>query len=282
MCVLSLSWTLKVLLVLFPVQFYAHGQDCYLAIAVYLNYQIFNWQVKWLYFMFVNSSEKPIELDLEKTVDVDDEVFFGPIGYTERCVATKTSTVEEEEKGMSPISALQWAHIAKEAYMMSHLLKKEASVSKGTSESSSSQAVEDSSSSNKKKHTRKGTFTLDNSPFELLPVDVQNILPVIDIDIDTPKLPQDTTENKKRKSEEEKDIKCIVKDSNKENEPKPVVDKRRSRLAMPKRLSTLPKPQPVLTKKVQILQLIHRYTIMILVLCTRQHACSHAEATVTN
>ena len=47
--------------------------------------------------------------------DVDDEIFFGPVGYTERCVATAVSSISKEVKPLSPLNPRQFAEICKEA-----------------------------------------------------------------------------------------------------------------------------------------------------------------------
>ena len=47
--------------------------------------------------------------------EADEEVFFGPVGYMERCVATAVSSVHKETKPLSPLNSRQIAEICKEA-----------------------------------------------------------------------------------------------------------------------------------------------------------------------
>lgn len=52
------------------------------------------------------------------TPDDEEEVFFGPVGFRERCVATVVDSVKKETKPLSPLNPRQIAEICKEANMV--------------------------------------------------------------------------------------------------------------------------------------------------------------------
>lgn len=67
--------------------------------------------------------------------DEDDEIFFGPIGHTERCVATNAATkatklIDEMQttKTLSPLNAEQVVEIFKEATSIAVMLKSSSDV----------------------------------------------------------------------------------------------------------------------------------------------------------
>lgn len=84
----------------------------------------------------------------------DDEIFFGPVGHTEKCVAVAVNEVAEASRPLSPLSATQMAELCREAYTVAYQIahadssqlpssRTETSSSDGTS---GSNPVEDSSS----------------------------------------------------------------------------------------------------------------------------------------
>lgn len=97
-------------------------------------------------------------------------MFFGPVGFAERCVA---ESVRPKVKPLSPLSAVQIAELVKEAALVAYRLKADSKNSSSNDESSPA----------KKRHSRSGTFTLDNSPLKLLSLP---IIETLEIDIEKP------------------------------------------------------------------------------------------------
>lgn len=81
----------------------------------------------------------------------EDEVFIGPVGFKEKCVATNAELVIAEQKPMSPPTAEQYASLFKEAMSLSLELQRNSSKSNSSSSSNNS----DSDSSVKKASGRK-------------------------------------------------------------------------------------------------------------------------------
>lgn len=81
-----------------------------------------------------SSRNKPEEADDEE------EVFFGPVGFTEQCVATRAKTLQEENniKPLSPLTGEQVVEIFKEATKVVLRLEKLSSTQSPISSSSSS------------------------------------------------------------------------------------------------------------------------------------------------
>ncbi|XP_060079409.1 uncharacterized protein LOC132558816 [Ylistrum balloti] len=94
-------------------------------------------------------------IENSKEEEEDEEVFFGPVGFTERCVA---HSVAPEVKPLSPLNAGQMAELVKEAALVAYRLKTDCKNS----------PFIDSDSPPKKRHSRSGTFTMENSPLKLL------------------------------------------------------------------------------------------------------------------
>ncbi|XP_041457991.1 G2 and S phase-expressed protein 1-like isoform X3 [Lytechinus variegatus] len=90
----------------------------------------------------------------DEMVDDEDEVFIGPVGHKEKCVATNAEMAIAEQKPMSPPTAEQYASLFKEAMALSLELQ-------GTSSSSGSSSSNrsDSSSSIKEPNERKSSVT---------------------------------------------------------------------------------------------------------------------------
>ena len=79
--------------------------------------------------------------DRNKSGEADDEeVFFGPISFTEQCVATRAKNLQEEEKikPLSPITGEQVVEIFKEATKVALQLEKLSSAKSPVSSTSSS------------------------------------------------------------------------------------------------------------------------------------------------
>ncbi|XP_076074344.1 uncharacterized protein LOC143045610 isoform X1 [Mytilus galloprovincialis] len=112
----------------------------------------------------------------------EDEVFFGPICFTERLKQTVVQEVEVPP--LSPLNASQFALMVKEAKDLAYRIKN--SKTSSGSESSPSLSKQSCSSTDGevspsiRKHNRSGTFTKCQSPLELLPEEVRKVLPVID------------------------------------------------------------------------------------------------------
>ncbi|XP_069141101.1 platelet binding protein GspB-like isoform X2 [Argopecten irradians] len=102
-------------------------------------------------------------IEHSKEEEDEEEVFFGPMGFTEKCVA---QTVGPEVKPLSPLNACQIAELVKEAALVAYRLKTDGENS----------THNDSVSPPKKRHSRSGTFTMDDSPLKLLS------LPIIECD----------------------------------------------------------------------------------------------------
>lgn len=86
------------------------------------------------------------EKEEEGAGDDEDEVFIGPVGFKEKCVATNAEITIAEQKPMSPPSAEQFASLFKEAWALSLELQQNSS----KSDSSSSASSSDSNSSGTK------------------------------------------------------------------------------------------------------------------------------------
>ncbi|XP_053377434.1 G2 and S phase-expressed protein 1-like isoform X2 [Mercenaria mercenaria] len=63
--------------------------------------------------------------------DEEEEVFFGPMGYRERCVSTVVNSVTKESKPLSPLNPRQIAEICKEANAVACRISSAASGKKG-------------------------------------------------------------------------------------------------------------------------------------------------------
>jgi hypothetical protein len=72
----------------------------------------------------------------------DEEVFFGPVGFTEQCLATRTKTLQEENniKPLSPLTGEQVVEIFKEATKVALRLEKLSSTQSSDSTSNSSKS----------------------------------------------------------------------------------------------------------------------------------------------
>ncbi|XP_033745501.1 G2 and S phase-expressed protein 1-like [Pecten maximus] len=112
------------------------------------------------------ASSRSLEHGKEEEED-EEEVFFGPVGFAERCMA---QSVGPEVKPLSPLNASQIAELVKEAALVAYRLKTDCK----------SSSFNDSDSPPKKRHSRSGTFTMDNSPLKLLS------LPIIESDHEEP------------------------------------------------------------------------------------------------
>lgn len=62
--------------------------------------------------------------------DEEEEVFFGPVGFHERCVSTVIDSVKKETKPLSPLNSRQMAEICKEANLMAARISSAASTMK--------------------------------------------------------------------------------------------------------------------------------------------------------
>ncbi|XP_021369862.1 phosphatidylinositol 3-kinase 2-like isoform X2 [Mizuhopecten yessoensis] len=96
-----------------------------------------------------------LERSQEEEEEEEEEVFFGPMGFAERCVA---QAVGPEVKPLSPLNAGQIAELVKEAALVAYRLKTDYKNS----------SLNESESPPKKRHSRSGTFTMDSSPLKLL------------------------------------------------------------------------------------------------------------------
>ena len=77
---------------------------------------------------------------LEKDDEIgeeEDEVFIGPVGFKEKCVATNAELTIAEQKPMSPPTAEQYASLFKEAMSLSLELQRNSSKSRSSSSNSS-------------------------------------------------------------------------------------------------------------------------------------------------
>jgi len=69
--------------------------------------------------------------------DNDDEVFFGPVGHTEKCVAvgvSEVAKVHEKQRPLSPLTAAEMAELCREACTVASRIEIAAGVSCPTSE----------------------------------------------------------------------------------------------------------------------------------------------------
>ena len=115
------------------------------------------------------------------TNEEEDEIFFGPVCFTERL---KEAIVKQEEAPpLSPLNAKQFALMVKEANYVAYRIRN--SKTSSSSESSpgesktSCPSADEEISPSIRKHTRSGTFTKCQSPLELLPEEIRKVLPVI-------------------------------------------------------------------------------------------------------
>ncbi|XP_062590183.1 G2 and S phase-expressed protein 1-like isoform X2 [Saccostrea cucullata] len=120
--------------------------------------------------------------------DDDEEVFLGPVGFTEKCVATVVSEIaplEEPLKPFSPLKPHQIAEIYKEAQLVVYRINKEKpdeEERKGKSKS----GVQNGGMHTPVRHQRKGTFTESPEAIFRLPESVVKAMPVIDVEIEDP------------------------------------------------------------------------------------------------
>ncbi|XP_795811.3 G2 and S phase-expressed protein 1 [Strongylocentrotus purpuratus] len=73
----------------------------------------------------------------DEMVEDEDEVFIGPVGFKEKCVATNAELAIAEQKPMSPPTAEQYASLFKEAMSVSLELQRNSSKSRSSSSNSS-------------------------------------------------------------------------------------------------------------------------------------------------
>ncbi|XP_011436803.3 G2 and S phase-expressed protein 1 isoform X1 [Magallana gigas] len=122
-------------------------------------------------------------------VDEDDEeVFIGPIGFTEKCVATVVSEIaplQEPLKPLSPLKPHQIAEIFKEAQLVVYRINNEEKDEEGKGPKRESLGRRGRAQT-PVKHQRKGTFTESPDAFIRLPESVVKAMPVIDIEINDP------------------------------------------------------------------------------------------------
>ncbi|XP_072181941.1 uncharacterized protein [Diadema setosum] len=104
----------------------------------------------------------PQKSDAEDDVceDEEDEVFMGPVGFKEQCVATNAELAIAERKSISPPSAAQFALIFKEACSVALEFEK---MSSKDSSSSSAHSSSSGSSSSEVKDARGSKATTDLS-----------------------------------------------------------------------------------------------------------------------
>lgn len=115
------------------------------------------------------------------TNEEEDEIFFGPVCFTERL---KGAAVKEEEvPPLSPLNAKQFALMVKEANYVAYRIKNSKTSSGSESSPGGSKtscpSTDEEISPSIRKHTRSGTFTKCQSPLELLPEEIRKVLPVI-------------------------------------------------------------------------------------------------------
>lgn len=135
--------------------------------------------------------------------DDDEEVFIGPMGFREQCVAAVVSAEDQTIQPISPLGPEQYAELFKEANLVAYRLKNTKSGSQESNKSSSSLQIsalsfKSSSSSSEgetspanRRHSRGGTFTISKSPYELLTEKQKRTLPVVDKSDDTIKVSLD-------------------------------------------------------------------------------------------
>lgn len=118
----------------------------------------------------------------------DEEVFIGPIGFTEKCVATVVSEIAPLQKPLKPLSPLkphQIAEIFKEAQLVVYRINNEETDEEGKGAKRESVGRRGRAQT-PVKHQRKGTFTESPEAFIRLPESVVKAMPVIDIEINDP------------------------------------------------------------------------------------------------
>lgn len=124
-----------------------------------------------------------------ETVEDDEEVFIGPVGFTEKCVATVVSEIaplQEPPKPLSPLKPHQIAEIFKEAQLVVYRINNEETEDGESRDNSESEAGRKRKSQTPVRHQRKGTFTESPDAFIRLPESVVKAMPVIDIEINDP------------------------------------------------------------------------------------------------
>nr|XP_022298214.1 G2 and S phase-expressed protein 1-like isoform X2 [Crassostrea virginica] len=124
-----------------------------------------------------------------ETVEDDEEVFIGPVGFTEKCVATVVSEIaplQEPPKPLSPLKPHQIAEIFKEAQLVVYRINNEETEEGESRDNSESEAGRKRKSQTPVRHQRKGTFTESPDAFIRLPENVVKAMPVIDIEINDP------------------------------------------------------------------------------------------------
>lgn len=85
----------------------------------------------------MNTSESENNLSDEKSDDEEDEVFFGPVGHTEKCVAvgvSEVAKVHEKQRPLSPLTAAEMAELCREACTVASRIEIAAGVSCPTSD----------------------------------------------------------------------------------------------------------------------------------------------------
>ena len=107
----------------------------------------------------------------EDVEDGDEEVFFGPVGHTEKCVATILGEVPSEEPPVAPLTAAQIVELFTEAQKVAYHIsaqngdKRKDDQKLGAGIPIVISPLASPLPAEEKKHCRKGTFTLD-SPFQ--------------------------------------------------------------------------------------------------------------------
>ncbi|XP_061187671.1 G2 and S phase-expressed protein 1-like isoform X1 [Saccostrea echinata] len=118
----------------------------------------------------------------------DEEVFLGPVGFTEKCVATVVSEIaplEEPLKPFSPLKPHQIAEIYKEAQMVVYRINKEKPDEEERG-GKSKLGVPNGDAHTPLRHQRKDTFTESPEAIFRLPENVVKAMPVIDLEIEDP------------------------------------------------------------------------------------------------
>ncbi|KAK3102612.1 hypothetical protein FSP39_012644 [Pinctada imbricata] len=130
--------------------------------------------------------EKLAELDED-----EDEVFIGPVGFTEKCVAVNVQEEADKVRPLTPLSADKFAQIRKEALMVAIRFGQKADADSETEENQPPKSCKElkfSSETNecfspsKQKHVRGQTFTVSKMLSEVLPGNID--IPVISCDDD--------------------------------------------------------------------------------------------------
>ncbi|XP_055999903.1 G2 and S phase-expressed protein 1-like isoform X2 [Ostrea edulis] len=118
----------------------------------------------------------------------DEEVFIGPVGFTEKCVASVVSEIapiEEPLKPLSPLKPHQIAEIFKEAQLVVYRINNKEKDGDGKGGNSKSES-RNGNVHTPVKHQRKGTYTESPEAFVRLPENVVKAMPVIDFEIEDP------------------------------------------------------------------------------------------------